>query len=57
MLFKRKAVPENPLSKSIRGIKNMVTPIALMMPAIVRNKKFLGDKSLHENFFIMLLLG
>lgn len=34
-------VPEMPLSKSLTGARNMTTPKALIMPAAVRNRKFM----------------
>ena len=49
-------VPEIPVSYNFTGARKMVTPIALMIPAKVRTKKFCRSKSDKDSFMISRLL-
>ena len=52
--LKKNEVPEKPPSYKPMGVKNKVTPVALMMPANVKNKKLtqcnLANSSLNHFF-------
>ncbi len=43
IISSKNAVPDIPLSKSFAGVKNRVTPTALIIPAAVSAKKFFKD--------------
>lgn len=49
-------VPEMPVSYNFTGARKIVTPIALMIPAKVRTRKFRRSKSDKDSFMISRLL-
>ena len=47
-------VPEMPLSYSFNGARNTVTPVAFMMPAAVKNSRFLNFGFFISDLFFLL---